>query len=40
MNSNEFKKFVEKIANIPLLPTTQEFWDLVKQAREILEENE
>ena len=32
------KEFLEKIANTALLPTREEFWELVKQAREILKE--
>ncbi len=31
------KEFIEKIANTALLPTSQEFWDLVYEARKILE---
>lgn len=31
------KEFIEKIANTALYPTKQEFWDLVYEARKILE---
>lgn len=33
---NDYERFVEKIANIALLPTSEEFWNLVKEAREII----
>jgi hypothetical protein len=29
------EKFIEKIANIALYPTTKEFWILVKEAKEL-----
>ena len=33
------KEFIEKIANTALLPNSQEFWDLVYEARKILEDD-
>ena len=34
------REFLEKIANTALLPTREEFWELVKEAKEILKEQE
>jgi hypothetical protein len=31
------KEFIEKIANIGLYPTSKEFWELVYEARKLLE---
>ena len=36
----DLKKFVEEIANIALLPTNKEFWELVKRAKELIKELE
>lgn len=34
-----YKSFVEKIADTALLPTKEEFWKLVEEARKILLQN-